>query len=124
MVSRYNDFYDALLDTVNSGVPILPTPALDIVTGRKSGIGPSGVPLFNSSLSIEHSITIVASSGNSDNIWVGVSGLTTNSNDDTDGFPLFPSDRLEIRIRQSDSLYVTSTQPSGQSDQSLWWSAV
>lgn len=93
-------------------------PYTNLVTGRKSGIGPSGVQLTNSDYTATNGINIYADSANTDVIWIGPSGLTVNSADLTDGYPLSSGDAIFIPVRHSHDVFVRS-QLNGS--QKVWW---
>lgn len=91
----------------------------NLATGRKSGIGPSGVAMVDSSNEvIENGVLIYADQLNTDKIWLGEQGLTADSADSTDGFPLSSGDSLFLPIRQITEIYVTS---GTDSNQKVWW---
>lgn len=93
-----------------------------LYTGAKTGIGPSGILLFSgASLPARSSygITIVANSGNTDNIWISAnSGLTPGTNDVNDGFPLARGQSYLFPVKNPNQLYVRSSITAGQK---AWW---
>jgi len=89
----------------------------NLQTGRKTGIGPSGVPISDLDLHCVNGIVIYADTNNSGVIWVGNNGFTMNSGDITDGFPISAGDVLTLDHRNPENIYVASP----LSGQTLWW---
>ena len=63
-------------------------------------------------------IQIFASSGNTSPIYVSTnSAITANSNDDTDGYPIQPGEKLLVTERTPNNLYAIA--PTGS--QTMWF---
>ena len=93
-------------------------PTNNLQTGRKSGIGPSGVKLTDTDLVAQNGIIIYTDIANTDYVYIGESGLTTDSADATDGFPLSSGDSIFLQHRNPEEIYVRTTTDSNQK---LWW---
>lgn len=87
-------------------------------TGRKSGIGPSGVQLVASDIVAQNGVQIYADVLNTADVFVGNSGLTSDTADTTDGFPIPAENGLFIPIRHPSSIYVRTASVTAQK---LWW---
>ncbi len=88
-------------------------------TGKKSSI-PTGSPtqIYSGDLQGYQGVQLLAPTGNSGTVWVGFSsGMTINSNDLTDSFPLGPGTSILLPVRSINTIYVQS-QISGQS---IYW---
>ena len=91
----------------------------NLATGRKSGIGPSGVQMVDSGYEVaQNGVMIYADPLNTDH---GEQGFTTDSADATDGFPLSSGDSIFLPIRQIKTIYVAT---ETDSNQKLWWTLV
>ena len=67
------------------------------------------------------SITIYADSSNTQSMWIGFTdSFTCDSDNVTDGFPLFPGASISIAIRNPRSIWISSEQTS----QKAWWITV
>jgi len=87
-----------------------------INTGRISGIGPSGYVQLPEYL-CQDGVRLLAGNNTSD-IYIGESGHTVDSNDDTDGYPLASGENIFIPIRHSSDVYIQSALDTNQK---LWW---
>ena len=74
------------------------------VTGRKSSIGTSAVQLTATSIHASRGVQIVADSTNS--VYVGISTVTADSIDATDGFPLSAGESVVIPVIDPSIIYV------------------
>lgn len=93
-------------------------PYTNLQTGRKSGIGPSGVQLTNSDIVATNGVNIYSDVANNDWIWIGSSGFTVNSADATDGYPISSGDAIFIPIRHTGDVYIRS---QSNASQKVWW---
>lgn len=95
----------------------MPAVARPGFTGRYSSIGtvPTRIVDPNAAQNESEGVQLLASSGNSENIWVGYgSGITANVADSTDGFPLAPGASIFVPTRRAADIWVCSTSASGQ----------
>tara|TARA_R110000744_G_scaffold33039_6_gene77016 strand:- start:633 stop:929 length:297 start_codon:yes stop_codon:yes gene_type:complete len=76
------------------------------VTGRKSSIGTSAVQLTATSIHASRGVQIVADSTNSVKVYVGISTVTADSIDATDGFPLSAGESVVIPVIDPSIIYV------------------
>ena len=81
-------------------------------TGRKSSIGTSAVQLTTST-HVSRGIQVIADSTNSVIVYVGLSTVTANAADATDGFPLAAGESIVIPVIDPSLVYVRA--PSGSS---------
>ena len=91
-------------------------------TGRKSDIGTTPARVISDqSVVVNEGLQILASPNNSETIYVGYSsGITANSADSTDGFPLVPGASLFLPCRHPADVYVRS---STLSSQVIWFAS-
>ena len=81
-------------------------------TGRKSSIGTTAVQI-TSSTHVSRGVQIIADSTNSVKVYVGISTVTANSADGTDGFPLAAGESVVVPVSDPSLIYVVA--PSGSS---------
>ena len=81
-------------------------------TGRKSSIGTSAVQLTSSS-HVSRGVQVIADSTNSVIVYVGLSTVTADAADGTDGFPLSAGESIVIPVIDPSLIYVRA--PSGSS---------
>lgn len=93
-------------------------PNNSLSTGRRSGIGPSGIPISDRDLVASNGVIIYSDKNNTDYIYIGNSGLTADSNDVTDGFPMSSGDALFLEHRNPENLFVRSKTDISQK---IWW---
>ena len=89
-----------------------------LATGRKSGIGPSGVTMTASTAVAQNGIMIRCPDTNTDFVYVGNSGITADSSDVTDGFPVGSGEAIVMPFRHPSELWVRT---KTDSNQKLWW---
>jgi len=85
------------------------------LTGRKSTVAVTPSRLStNVNLVANEGVQILASPANSENMYVGYgSGITANSGDATDGFPIAPGASIFVPCRHPADIWVASiTQPN------------
>lgn len=93
-------------------------PFTNLRTGRKSGIGPSGVSLTSSDVVATNGVNIYSDVANTDTIWIGPSGFTVDSADLTDGYPISSGDAIFIPARHTGDIFIRSRADSAQK---VWW---
>ena len=81
-------------------------------TGRKSSIGTTAVQI-TSSTHVSRGVQIIADSTNSVKVYVGISTVTANSADGTDGFPLAAGESVVVPVSDPSLIYAIA--PSGSS---------
>ena len=86
-----------------------------IATGRRTGIVASEVALFTTPTEVraDEGVQILAASTNTDTVYVGVQGVTADSDNDTDGFPLTAGQSLLIKVRNPNDLYLIADGAAG-----------
>lgn len=77
-----------------------------ITTGRKSSISTSAVQMTASSITAIQGVQVKAADTNSDKIYVGPSGVTADSSDSTDGYPLAPGDAILVPVNNANVIYL------------------
>ena len=78
-------------------------------TGRKSGINATAARLTAAALTgdfLRRGVTIKAASGNTNKVYVGLAGVTPDSADATDGFPLSANDTVTIEVDDPYKVFV------------------
>jgi hypothetical protein len=87
-------------------------------TGRKTSIGTTGVQISSSSQKLRNGVTVLASGSNSATVYVGCnSGITANTSDTADGFPLAAGGAIFIETDNVNKVYVIST----SANQVVFW---
>jgi len=86
-------------------------------TGRKSGIGTTPVQVTTSSVTAINGVQIKAADTNTDKVYVGISGVTADTADATDGYPLAPGDALLVPVSNANAVYVVASSGS----QKVFW---
>ena len=81
-------------------------------TGRKSSIGTSAAQV-TSSTHVSRGVQIIADSTNAVKVYVGISTVTADSADGTDGFPLAAGESVVVPVSDPSLIYVIA--PSGSS---------
>ena len=81
-------------------------------TGRKSSIGTSALQV-TSSTHVSRGVQIIADSTNAVKVYVGLSTVTADSADGTDGFPLAAGESVVVPVSDPSLIYVIA--PSGSS---------
>ena len=84
----------------------------NFLTGRKSSIGTTALQLTTTSHA-SRGVQVIADSTNAVKIYVGLSTVTTDAADGTDGFPLAAGDSIVIPVSDPSLVYVRA--PSGTS---------
>ena len=84
----------------------------DFATGRKSSIGTSAVQLTSTS-HVSRGVQVIADATNSVIVYVGLSTVTTDAADGTDGFPLSAGESIVVPVIDPSLIYVRA--PSGSS---------
>ena len=82
-----------------------------LTTGRNAAVGTAAVQLTSSSLVAGQCIQVIADDRNTDKVYIGPSGVTADTNNATDGFPLIPGASIAIFVNNANLLYGIS--PSG-----------
>lgn len=82
---------------------------MGFLTGRKSGIGSTPLQITTSSIRADKGVQIYSPATNTADIYVGNSGLTRDSGDATDGFPLSPGDSILFPHRIPSEIYVSTS---------------
>jgi hypothetical protein len=88
-------------------------------TGRRT-ISTTGVQIFttNTSERADTGIQIFAASGNTDTVYIGTgSGVTADTHDDTDGYPLAASEKILIPERNPNDVFAIA----GADGQKIWF---
>jgi len=77
-------------------------------TGRVSNIGTTGIQIFDDQTARAMiSINIYCPTGNDGTIYISDnSGVTADSDDDTDGYPVSADDTLELKIRNPQEVWA------------------
>ena len=88
--------------------------------GRTSGIGTSAVSLVDTAVPAAKGVQVRAADGNTAAVYVGNQGLTTDTNDDTDGFPLRAGEALFVPVNDAAKVFVIST----VANQKVFWFAI
>ncbi len=86
-------------------------------TRRKSDVDvvPTRLAPVGQGLIVNEGIQILASSANTDTLYVGYSAsMTANSADLTDGFPLVAGSAIFLPCRQASDIYIMSTSNPSQ----------
>ena len=81
-------------------------------TGRKSSIGTSAAQLTTSHVHAKRGVQIVADSGNSGSVYVGISTVTADSADATDGVPLAAGESDVVPVIDPTTIYVRAASGS------------
>ena len=81
-------------------------------TGRKSSIGTSAAQLTTTHVHAKRGVQIVADSGNSVSVYVGISTVTADSADATDGFPLAAGESVVVPVIAPTTIYVRAASGS------------
>jgi|LUMV01.1.fsa_nt_gb hypothetical protein len=100
------------------------TASTTFTTGRKSGIDylHSWQMTTNPTVSgvkADKGVQVLASVDNSVSIYVGPSGVTANSSDTTDGYPLAAGESILVPVRNATEIFLIAG-GSGTS-QKVWW---
>lgn len=78
----------------------------DFFHGRNSDVDTSAEQLTTKSSPAIHGVLIKADKDNTGIVYVGMSGVTIATDDDTDGFPLEPSESVTIPVDNAEKVYV------------------
>ena len=81
----------------------------DFVTGRKSSIGTSAVQLTTATTHNSRGVQIVANSTNTAVVYVGISTVTADAADGTDGFPLAAGESIVIPVIDPSTVYLIAS---------------
>lgn len=74
--------------------------------GRKSSIGTLTVQLLTTAGKATRGVQLKAAAGNSADVYVGNSDVTTDSADATDGFPLAAGEGLFVAVDDASKIYL------------------
>ena len=80
----------------------------NFATGRKSSIGTSAVQITTSQ-HVSRGVQIIADSTNSVKVYVGISTVTADSADGTDGFPLAAGESVVIPVIDPSTVYLIAS---------------
>ncbi len=81
-------------------------------TGRKSSIGTTAAQLTTTHVHAKRGVQIVADSGNSVAVYIGISTVTTDAADATDGFPLAAGESVVVPVIDPTTIYVRAASGS------------
>ena len=81
-------------------------------TGRKSSIGTTAAQLTTTHVHAKRGVQIVADSGNSVAVYIGISTVTTDAADATDGFPLAAGESVVVPVIDQTTIYVRAASGS------------
>jgi len=84
----------------------------DYLTGRKSSISTSAVQLTTADTHAHRGVQIVAAAGNTATVYVGISTVTADAADGTDGFPLAAGESVVIPVIDPSKIYVIASSGS------------
>lgn len=87
------------------------------VHGRKSSIGASALQLTSTSSRVSKGVVVKAAVGNSGKVYVGLSNVTADSADATDGFELAAGESIAMEIDDPSKVYVIGSAAS----QKVFW---
>ena len=91
-------------------------------TGRIADVNASAVQMTTDTTKGDYGVIVRAGSGNSGKLYIGnSSGVTANSADATDGFPLSAGESVVVKVRSPDQIYVIA---DGANNDDLWWMLV
>jgi uncharacterized protein YneR len=91
-------------------------------TGRKSNITNAAERLTETNLKANQGVQIYAASGNSNTIYIGTSsGVTADTSDLTDGFPLAAGESILFPVRSPQDIWVIA---SAAGSDKLWFLVV
>jgi len=88
--------------------------------GRTSGIGTTAVPIADSDAPVTKGVQVRAADDNAAAVYVGGSGVTTDTADTTDGYPLAAGETLFVPVNEVRKVYVRST----VANQKVFWLAI
>lgn len=88
--------------------------------GENADIDTSAEQLTTSSVPAKFGVRVLADITNSGIVYVGPSGVTADSADATDGFPLYPGDSLFLPVENANLVYVIAS----TNNQKARWIAV
>ena len=92
-------------------------------TGRRSGIGfDKNYQLTTNGAKADKGIQITASTANSVSIYVGASGITANSADSTDGYPVAAGESVLFPVRNANEIFLFAA--GSATSQKVWWMIV
>tara|TARA_Y100000310_G_C20041691_1_gene516459 strand:+ start:103 stop:405 length:303 start_codon:yes stop_codon:yes gene_type:complete len=92
-------------------------------TGRRSGIGyDKNYQMTTNAAKADKGIQITASTANSVSIYVGASGVTANSADATDGYPVAAGESVLFPVRNATEIFVIAA--GSATAQKVWWMIV
>ena len=81
----------------------------NFLTGRKSSIGTTALQMTTNATKADRGVQITASAGNSATIYVGLSNVTGDAADATDGFPLAAGESILVPVRDARLIYVLAS---------------
>ncbi|MBI2826711.1 MAG: hypothetical protein HYX69_18725 [Planctomycetia bacterium] len=88
--------------------------------GRKSSIGTTAVALTSTAVAVTKGVQLRAADANAGVVYVGTSSVTTDTSDQTDGFPLAAGETLFVPIDDARKIYLRGT----ASGQKVFWLAI
>ena len=90
------------------------TVSASFLTGRKSGITTTAVQITNSTVKASKGVQVLANSANTVKVYVGPSGVTSDSSDSTDGYPLSAGESVLLPVRSPSEIFVKTASGSNQ----------
>ena len=92
-------------------------------TGSRSGKGFSkNYQLTTNGAKADKGIQVTASTANSVSIYVGASGITANSADSTDGYPVAAGESVLFPVRNANEIFLIAA--GSATSQKVWWMIV
>jgi hypothetical protein len=90
-----------------------------LTTGRKSAIGATALQMTTVSNPATKGVSVVASSTNTGIVYVGISTVTANAADATDGYPLTAGSSITLPVSNANLVYVIGS----ATGQAVFWAA-
>lgn len=84
------------------------------ITGKLSGISGVETQLIDTTAKARYGTQIFAPATNTESVYIGVTGLTAGTDDDTDGFPIEAGGTFLDKRRSPSDIYVIA--PSGDQE--------